>query len=300
MRSRFALYTLPVAVAMSFAGAASGKAYLAPKPKPSSQTSQFPPGKTPLPVPEKMKPTDVVVSKLNAKIARSLRKPNLLSKTEIAGIATRFKIPADPNDVRETTALTIRRAYASGGAWLTFPSTDGVRPEADPDGTASILGDGQLRRVRGTGPAITPSETYEDMNRQHDPLHPDFPADADVTINGGYLGIHLQAAANLDYVVSCRVSSESTSGLTITHERVYAARVERSGTYSHLIRGLRPERGRVSFAIPRAASKRRFDIQLVSYRQVTSEDAFGWGGLVQGTNTLIDFSASRCDITPIG
>lgn len=261
-----------------------------PKTKPVAEPTSPLPGSAPtptvLPVPENMQPIAGVDPQLDPKIAKALSRGNALSKSKVASIAAKFSIPADANDVLEATSLSVRYPYSGPGAYLSFRGAYQVHPEAYPDGVASIGNNVDLRRVRDTGPPIVPAETGEDLLRQLNPLHPEFPGDADATITGDYLAIHFVAAPDRDYVVSCRVTGTTvgTQGGTIT--RTYAVRVVVDGDHHHMIRGLDPVNGRVSFGIARGMTKRGIDLQILAYKADNLPTTYG-------------FSVSRCDISPI-
>jgi len=267
---------------------------------PSKSGPKLPAGAAPKTksVPKALKPIPNRTRSLDRRLLNDLKQPKPLNDAAVAEVAGRFAIDTDGNDVLGATTLTVRRPYAGAGAYMTFPDAEAVRVDAHPDGIASVDSGGSLRRVRGTGPAITDSGTLDDIHRQHDPLHPDFPTDADVTITGSYFSVHLVAAANRDYVVSCRVSPATSSGWSVEAKH-WGAHIEIGGRYDHVVSGLEPDNGRVSFAIPRAASKRGIDLQIFAHRPVTSLDGFGWGQLAGGSK-LARFSVSRCDIVPIG
>lgn len=302
MHLRALLLALPLSVVVSAAHAKPGQPTIQPTVKPIPKTKRLPgpkPTSKVLPIPQKLQPLDIVPPRLDPKIARALRNSNPLSKKQIAAIASKFSIHVNPNDVLAPTSLTVRQPYRGPGAYLSFPRSGAVHPETYPVGVASIDGEGTMRRVRGTGPAMTPATTQDDLNRQIDPLNPGFPSDAQATVDGGYLAIHLLAAPDRDYVVSCRVSDVVVDGFGSAYEHTYGALVEVDGSYSHVIRGVSPNGGRVSLAIPRATAKRSIDLQLVAYHEIQPTDAFGFGGLIAGQHMLLPFIVSRCDLTPI-
>ncbi len=286
---------------LAIAGPAQALPTVSPKNKPAAKSPKGPgnaplpkakPSPKVLPVPEQMQPINRTRPQLDPKLAKALRNPKALSKTRIAGIAGRFNIDVAPNDVEATTTLTVRRPYRGPGAYMSFDSPRDVHPQTPSDGLATLDSQAELRRVRGTGPTPVPSETPEMLAQQFDPLHPDFPAAAEATLDGSHLGLHLQAAANRDYVVSCRVrASESTAD--------FGVRVEVNGSYSHMLAAIAPERGRISFALPRASRVRGIDLQLVAAVPITAQDGLGFGAAVAGRRRVTAFSVSRCDITPL-
>lgn len=265
------------------------KANPTPKAKPASKSK---PGASSLPVPKQMLPIQRGTPQLDPKISRALRKPKKLSKGGIVDVARRFGIDATRNDVESTTALSVRRPYHGPGAYMSLEGAREVRPQAHADGHALVDADAELRRVFGTGPATTPAHTPEALARQYDPLHPDFPASAEATVQGPHLGLHVQAAAHRDYVVSCRVKA-GQDGVD------YGVRVEVDGTYSHMIPALSTESGRISFALPRSNRTRGIDLQIVAGRKRTAQNSPGFGAVVVGQRKVVRFAVSRCDITPV-
>jgi len=215
---------------------------------------------------------------LDPAVASDLSNPNKLNKAAVAAVASRFAIDISPADVLRSTSLTVRRPYRRE-AYMSFPYASSVRAEVHPDGHA------QMRLVRGqpnrAKRVVRSGEVIDYANAaQTRPFHPSFPANAEVTIDGAHLALHFKAAANRDYVVSCRIASRSAEQ--------YGAVVLANGDFSSWIPGLVPDNGRISFAIPGAASRRGLDIQLISYKNVLE-----YGG---GTT---EFDVSRCDITPL-
>ena len=185
-----------------------------------------------------------------------------------------------------------RRPYRSPGAYMNFEGARTIRTNAPSEGLATIDGGAEVRRVRGTGPQTVPAQTPEMLAQQYDPLHPDFPPSADATISGPHLALHFRAAPDRDYVVSCRVRTNSDSA-------DFGVRVAADDAYAQMLPALAPRQGRVSFAIRRASRARGIDLQIVAARPITGADGLGLGGVIAGQRLPVPFSVSRCDVTPL-
>lgn len=266
---------------------AGGKGSAKPKAKPSKGPSQ-----NPLPVPKSLEPTTGPTQAVDPKLGKALRKARVLDKARIVDVAGRFNIQAATSDVETTTTLTVRRPYRSPGAYMNFEGARTIRTNAPSEGLATIDGGAEVRRVRGTGPQTVPAQTPEMLAQQYDPLHPDFPPSADATISGPHLALHFRAAPDRDYVVSCRVRTNSDSA-------DFGVRVAADDAYAQMLPALAPRQGRVSFAIRRASRARGIDLQIVAARPITGADGLGLGGVIAGQRLPVPFSVSRCDVTPL-
>lgn len=288
-------HALPGAKHKPSKGATTSPLHPSPGAKPPSKSKSKPskgPSRNPLPVPKSMEPTTKPTQTLDPKLAKALRKARQLDKARIVGVAGRFNIQAATSDVESTTTLTVRRPYRSPAAFMNFEGARALHTNAPSDGLATIEGGADVRRVRGTGPSTVPAETPEMLARQYDPLHPDFPPSAEATLSGPHLALHFRADANRDYVVSCRVRTDTASA-------DFGVRVAVDEAHAQMIPALAPSRGRVSFAIRRANRARGIDLQLVAARPITGSDGLGIGGVIAGQRLPVPFSVSRCDITPL-